>query len=56
MAVVFDACPVDASLLGVRDREDWLTDYIEAAGTAHSARLVVDIGLHSQRIRAGGRP
>jgi uncharacterized protein (DUF885 family) len=51
MDVFFDALPVDASLLGVRDREDWLTDDTddtEAAGTARSARLVVDTGLHAQ--------
>jgi hypothetical protein len=32
MDVVFDACPLGASLLGVRDREDRLTDHTEAAG------------------------
>jgi hypothetical protein len=50
MDVFFDVWPVAASLLGVRDREDWLTDYTytEAAGPAHSARLVVDTGLHAQ--------
>lgn len=50
MDVFFVAWPVEASLLGVRDREDWLTDYAytEVAGLAHSARLVVDTGLHAQ--------
>lgn len=37
--VLFDAYPVDASLLGLRDREDRLTDYTEAGQAALADRL-----------------
>ncbi|TDC56703.1 DUF885 domain-containing protein [Jiangella ureilytica] len=37
--VLFDAYPVDASLLGLRDREDRLTDYTEAGQAAIADRL-----------------
>lgn len=39
MDALFDAYPVQASLLGVRDREDRLTDYTEAGETAVGERL-----------------
>ncbi|MBB5787113.1 DUF885 domain-containing protein [Jiangella mangrovi] len=37
--LLFDAYPVDASLLGLRDREDRLTDYTEAGEAAFAGRL-----------------
>ncbi|TDD68474.1 DUF885 domain-containing protein [Jiangella aurantiaca] len=36
---LFDAAPLEASLLGFRDREDRLTDYTEAGEAAVDARL-----------------
>lgn len=37
--VLFDAYPVEASLLGIRDREDRLTDHTETGEAAFDARL-----------------
>ncbi|TDE10158.1 DUF885 domain-containing protein [Jiangella asiatica] len=37
--VLLDAAPLEASLLGIRDREDRLTDYTEAGETAVDRRL-----------------
>lgn len=51
--VLFDVAPLEASLLGFRDREDKLTDYSEAGEAAADARLA-DVAARAGAVDAAG--
>ncbi len=51
--VLFDVAPLEASLLGFRDREDKLTDYSEAGEAAADARLA-DVAARAEAVDPAG--
>ncbi|SDU34093.1 DUF885 domain-containing protein [Jiangella alkaliphila] len=51
--VLFDVAPLEASLLGFREREDKLTDYSEAGEAAADARLA-DVAARAEAVDPAG--